>query len=99
MSKAHYKVTGIHPVMGNQPGSVFIADLTEEMEQALVTGGALEKQPDPVPDPKITTTVGTPDSDLSSELLEATVPAKSTSKAKPTARDMDGEDAGSWRPR
>lgn len=41
--KRKYKVTGIHPVLDKEPGSVFEAELSEQQERMLVESGALKR--------------------------------------------------------
>jgi hypothetical protein len=43
--RARYVVTGIHPVLGHQPGATFTATLSAGQEEALVQGGALRRLP------------------------------------------------------
>lgn len=39
--KRRYVVTGIHPVLGYQPGEEFTANIEEAQEAALLAGGGL----------------------------------------------------------
>jgi len=39
-----YLVTGIHPVLGHEPGTMFAALLPPQQERQLVDGGALRVQ-------------------------------------------------------
>jgi hypothetical protein len=41
--RARYTVTGIHPVLGHQPGATFTAVLSAGQEAALVQGGAIRR--------------------------------------------------------
>lgn len=38
-----YRVTGIHPVLGYEPGTEFTATLTIEQEQTLIAGGGIAR--------------------------------------------------------
>lgn len=41
-----FVVTGIHPVLGHQPGDKFSANLPQEQEDALIAGGGLAYEVD-----------------------------------------------------
>jgi hypothetical protein len=95
MSQApKYKVTGIHPVMGNLPGEEFRADLDPVQEQALVGGGAIVRVSEPKPCDD-----DCPGCTQCGAVLDD---SPTTGKLKPelgSARAAAGKDAGSWRPR